>query len=179
MNNIKSIWSNAWESMKIKVKNIWNSITTSIKNAINKVISVINSMISGMVDGINSLIGALNSLSFSFPDWIPGLGGQSFGLNIGYVSAPQIPYLASGAVIPPNAPFMAVLGDQKHGTNIEAPLSTIEDALNNVLNKRRDKSEAMMIHNVMQVNRRTLFEEFIEEAKLRQSMTGRSPFDFA
>jgi hypothetical protein len=36
-------------------------------------------------------------------------------------SAANIPYLASGAVIPPNAPFAAVLGDQKHGTNLEAP----------------------------------------------------------
>ena len=44
-----------------------------------------------------------------------------------------IPYLASGAVIPPNAPFMAVLGDQKSGTNIEAPLETIKQALADVL----------------------------------------------
>lgn len=43
--------------------------------------------------------------------------------------AEDLPYLASGAVIPPNAPFMAVLGDQRHGTNIEAPLSTIQEAV--------------------------------------------------
>lgn len=47
--------------------------------------------------------------------------------------ARSIPYLASGAVIPPNAPFTAVLGDQKHGTNIEAPLATIQEAVAQVM----------------------------------------------
>lgn len=41
----------------------------------------------------------------------------------------SLPMLATGAVIPPNAPFAAILGDQKHGTNIEAPLSTIQEAV--------------------------------------------------
>lgn len=44
-------------------------------------------------------------------------------------ATPQLPYLAKGTVIPPNAPFMAVLGDQRHGTNVEAPLSTIQEAV--------------------------------------------------
>lgn len=41
----------------------------------------------------------------------------------------EIPALASGAVIPPNRKFLAVLGDQKSGTNVEAPLSTIKQAV--------------------------------------------------
>ena len=56
---------------------------------------------------------------------MPVLGGKSWGFNI-----PKIPKLAQGAVIPPNREFLAVLGDQKHGTNIEAPLQTIVDAFN-------------------------------------------------
>lgn len=42
---------------------------------------------------------------------------------------PKIPELAKGAVIPPNARFMAVLGDQTHGVNVEAPLATIQEAV--------------------------------------------------
>jgi hypothetical protein len=42
----------------------------------------------------------------------------------------RVPFLAQGAVIPPNREFLAVLGDQKQGTNIEAPLQTIVDAFN-------------------------------------------------
>lgn len=48
-------------------------------------------------------------------------------------SSVAVPFLAKGAVIPPNAPFMAVLGDQKRGTNVEAPLSTIQEAVSNVV----------------------------------------------
>lgn len=51
-------------------------------------------------------------------------------------SIPPIPMLARGAVIPPNREFMAVLGDQKNGTNIEAPLATIEQAVENVMSRR-------------------------------------------
>ena len=61
------------------------------------------------------------------------------GVNIPTLTAPQIPtvsipLLAKGAVIEPNSPFLAVLGDQRRGKNIEAPLSTIEKAVSNVLN---------------------------------------------
>lgn len=52
------------------------------------------------------------------------------------VAAYDVPMLAKGTVIPPNAPFMAILGDQKNGTNVEAPLSTIQDAVANVMNER-------------------------------------------
>lgn len=49
------------------------------------------------------------------------------------IESVSLPHLASGAVIPPNAPFMAVLGDQRHGTNIEAPLATIQEAVRSEL----------------------------------------------
>ena len=96
---------------------------------VNLVIGLINKMISAIVEGINYTIRGINSLSFTVPDWVPGIGGESIGFKIPTIKAPQIPYLASGAVIPPNAPFMAVLGDQRHGTNIEAPLETIQEAV--------------------------------------------------
>ena len=63
-------------------------------------------------------------------------GGGSFsaGSGAGRMSAPKlsladVPMLAKGAVIPPNREFLAVLGDQKRGTNIEAPTSEIEAAV--------------------------------------------------
>lgn len=62
---------------------------------------------------------------------------SSYGYSSGYSAVSYaIPALATGAVIPPNAPFVAMLGDQKHGTNIEAPLGTIEQAVDNVLSRR-------------------------------------------
>lgn len=49
------------------------------------------------------------------------------------LSMRQIPHLASGAVIPANQEFLAVLGDQKQGTNIETPLSTMVQAFKQAL----------------------------------------------
>ena len=52
---------------------------------------------------------------------MPGIGGKSFGFNLKSISGVKLPRLATGAVIPPNDSFMAILGDQKSGTNIETP----------------------------------------------------------
>ena len=129
-----------WNNIKSKTTSIWSGIKSTIKGAVNGIIGFINGMISGLISGINSAISALNKLSVSIPDWVPSVGGKTFGFNIRTVSAPRIPYLAKGAVIPPNAPFMAVLGDQRHGTNIEAPLDTIKQALAEVLAMRGDNN---------------------------------------
>ncbi|MGN0652316.1 MAG: hypothetical protein ACI4KN_04895, partial [Gemmiger sp.] len=114
---------------------------SAVKGAVNTVIGFVNGMISAVVAGVNTVTRALNGLSFTIPDWVPGIGGNHFGFNIGTVTAPQIPYLAQGAVIPPNREFLAVLGDQTSGTNVEAPLSTIQQAVAEVMD---DNITAMM-----------------------------------
>ena len=133
LNGIDKATAKCWNNIKSKTTSIWSGIKSTIKGAVNGIIGFINGMISGLISGINSAISALNKLSVSIPDWVPSVGGKTFGFNIRTVSAPRIPYLAKGAVIPPNAPFMAVLGDQRHGTNIEAPLSTIQEAVAEVM----------------------------------------------
>lgn len=109
-------WEQAWEGVKSIFKGIFDSLVGIAKAPINLII-----------DAINALISGLNKVHFDLPDWgiLGDLAGKSFGINI-----PQIPKLAQGAVIPPNREFLAVLGDQKKGTNIEAPLQTIVDAFN-------------------------------------------------
>ena len=86
--------------------------------------------LSAVVTGINAVINALNGLSFDLPDIF---GGGHVGFHISTLTAPQIPYLAQGAVIPANREFLAVLGDQSHGTNVEAPLDTIKQAVGEVM----------------------------------------------
>lgn len=103
--------------------------TRDWKRALNGLIDIINSMISGAIGRINALINAINTVSFTVPDWVPSIGGQQFGFNIPNIKDPQIPHLAQGAVLPANKPFLAMVSDQRHGTNIEAPLSTIQEAV--------------------------------------------------
>lgn len=166
---------NKFTNIKTKITQIFNSMGQAIRDSINKIIYFINRMISGVVDGINSMIGALNSLSFTVPDWVPGIGGSTFGFDIGYVGTPQIPYLATGAVIPPNAPFMAVMGDQKNGRNLETP----ENLLRQIVREESGGNKGGNMRFTAQINRRVLFDEFIEEAKLRQMQTGKNPLEFA
>lgn len=127
--DLASIVSEAWGAVVDTVVSIWDGVTGAITDAINGLISMINGMISGIVDGVNAVIGTLNNFSFSIPSWVPEYGGNRIGFDIGYVNTPQIPYLAKGAVLPANKPFLAMVGDQKHGTNVEAPLSTIQEAV--------------------------------------------------
>ena len=105
------------------------TLRDSFRGAVNGIIGFFNTMLRGITGGINSLISALNRIHIEIPDWVPDLGGSSFGFSLNSVRAPQIPMLAKGAVLPANRPFMAVVGDQRHGTNIEAPLETITQAV--------------------------------------------------
>ncbi|MGN0983406.1 MAG: hypothetical protein ACI4OI_01075 [Gemmiger sp.] len=118
-----------WDTIGDGMKQIWDGITSTIKGAVNGILGFINGMIAGIVSGLNTVIEALNGLSFTIPDWVPQFGGKDFGFTLSPLEAPQIPYLAQGAVIPPNREFLAVLGDQSSGTNVEAPLDTIKQAV--------------------------------------------------
>lgn len=111
------------------ISGVWDSIVSGIKASVNTAIGFVNTMISGAEGAINFLVDAINTLHWEIPDWVPLLGGKEFGFDIPHASFPRVPELAQGAVIPPNSPFLAVLGDQPSGTNIEAPLSTIKEAL--------------------------------------------------
>ncbi len=128
--NIRAKTTETFNSLGQTISDIWNGIGETIKNAVNGIIGFINRMISAVVTGINAVINALNGLSFDLPDIF---GGGHVGFNISTLTAPQIPYLAQGAVIPANREFLAVLGDQSHGTNVEAPLDTIKQAVAEVM----------------------------------------------
>jgi len=120
-------WDKAWEGVKQIFKGIWNGIVSILEGAVNLIIG-----------GINWMIRQLNKIQIKAPDW---LGGGTIGFNIPAISTVSIPRLAQGAVIPPNREFMAVLGDQKNGTNVEAPLETIKQALAEVLSQNGSGEE--------------------------------------
>lgn len=127
-------WTKAWQGVTEIFKGIWNNIVAIIEAAINFIIN-----------GINLLISALNTIHFEIPDWVPIIGGKSFGISIPLVSQVALPRLAEGAVIPPNREFMAVLGDQKSGTNIETPLETMVQAFKQAMNESGGRSQTIIL----------------------------------
>ena len=154
---------------------IFSGLKNSIKGSINGIIGFVNGLIRGVTNGINAIINALNRLSFSIPNWIPEYGGRTFSFHLSTISTPQIPYLATGAVIPPNAPFMAMLGDQRNGNNLEMP----ESLLRRIVREETGGTKGGTYRFVGQINRRVLFDEMITEAKMRQSINGQNPFEMA
>ena len=91
-------------------------------------------------------------------------------VNLSFSPVSRVPMLANGAVIPPNRQFLAMLGDQKHGTNIEAPLDTIVEAVEKANIGRSGPTTV----NV-QINGQTLFKIFIDEYKKQASITDVDP----
>lgn len=118
-----------------------------VSGALNTVLTIVGSVINLIIRGLNWLIEKINSISFDMPDWVPGVGGKSWGPNIPLVKEWQIPQLAQGAVIPPNREFLAVLGDQRSGTNIETPLATMVQAFKQALAESgySGRSEAVLM----------------------------------
>ncbi len=112
-------WEKAWNGVKKIFSGIFQTLFSIAKAPLNAIIALLNSLIAG----INICINGLNKIQFDVPDWIPLIGGKKFGFNISPIG--KIPMLAQGAVIPANAPFTAVLGDQKNGKNLEFPESLL------------------------------------------------------
>lgn len=168
-------WSRAWRGVIEIFAGIWDTIGGFLSGPINTVISFLNSLLNGVERAQNWIAEAL-SFNISLPGPIAELTGWSgFYLSIPKWSLPNIPYLASGAVIPPNKEFMAVLGDQNRGTNIEAPLETIKQAVRDVVGE----NSGGVYHVSADVSGRTLLDIVIDEAELRQRRNGSNPFMLA
>lgn len=118
---IQKFFSGLWEGIKNSFITAFNFIKDALKGYVNGWIFILESFINFFIKGINSLLGMLNKINITAPDWLPIVGGKTFGFNIKSIPTISIPRLATGAVIPPNAEFAAILGDQKKGRNLEAP----------------------------------------------------------
>ena len=102
-----AVWKN-WDTIKVKAIEIWNGIVSFFKSMPQKIGAAFSTIKDIMLapfravwkaigDGIDWVIDKLNSINFTLPSWIPGLGGKSFGINIPKITLPEFKY---GGVIP-------------------------------------------------------------------------------
>lgn len=111
---ISGVFTGDWEKA-------WNGVKEIFKGVFNAIATLFGSTVNAIIKGLNWLISKINKINVTVPDWVPEIGGKKIGVNIQPITEWKIPQLAQGAVIPPNREFMAVLGDQRSGNNIEAP----------------------------------------------------------
>lgn len=124
---VSEIANGMWDNLKTLFDDGVSSVVDSLKGYVNNLLGLVESGANLVISIINWIIEALNTIQVDIPKWVPKYGGKSFGISIPTVGEVSIPRLATGAVIPPNAEFMAVLGDQRNGRNLEAPEGLIRE----------------------------------------------------
>lgn len=167
-------FTDTMNNMAGSVSNAFSNMAASVTGPFNTFIGKLNALISGAQNAQNAIADLL-----SFDITLPEAVASQVGWSHAWLRIPRrstyfrVPYLASGAVIPPNAPFTAVLGDQKRGNNIETP----ENLMRQIFREELRNLKSGNYRFTAELNRRTIFDQVIEEAKLRQDQSGRNPFD--
>lgn len=171
---IKTAITDKFNAARDAVKSAFERIVDFIKKPINKAISIVNSAV-GM---INSAIGGIES-AFSFGPWtVPTpFGSKTIGFHATFPRIGTIPYLASGAVIPPRSEFLAVLGDQKKGKNLEAPESLLRQIVREESGKGQGDGNTYNV--TVNASGRKLLDIIISEAEMRRNRNGKNPFELA
>lgn len=166
-----------FNTMHTGVVNAFTGMQNAIKGIINTILGFVEKMANGVVRGVNKVIESLNGMKIEVPGWAKKIAGiDSLGFNIPTLSEVSIPRLAQGAVIPANKEFMAVLGDQKRGTNIETPLDTMIDAFKLALSDTGSSSNNQPI--VLQLDGKTIAKCVWSENEKRYKQTGNTSFAY-
>lgn len=126
-----------------------------IKSWINMNLIMIESFLNLIIRGVNWVIDQINKIKIEVPEWVPGIGGKSWGPKISHMAEASLPRLAQGAVIPPNREFLAVLGDQKQGTNYEVPDEKLRQLIREEMNG--GGSGEMVINNVLELDGEVIY----------------------
>ena len=152
--NIKTSFIDAWGEIKGSISEggdlfvaLSDGLGGTVKSLLNAMITGINLSITKPLQDISQSFNVLRALDVN--------GSKPFA-GIPYLKVPTIPHLAQGAVIPPNREFMAVLGDQKSGTNIEAPLDTIKQAVADVMGSGNAEVVALLSQLIQVVQDKNL-----------------------
>lgn len=170
-----------WNFITEKVKGVWQSIKDFWNAKIAPIFTaawwanlgkkIMNGLISGVEAGINWVLGGIGDLV----NGITGILNKIPGVNIGRVNwgNVHIPRLAQGAVIPANREFLAVLGDQKRGTNIEAPADLIRQIVREEVRQASGSTHVTIVLD--SVDGKKLFDAIVKENNSVIRATGASP----
>ena len=104
--NFTDKWKAAWEAVTDVFKEVMDLLGDIVKAPINAIITAINFVIKG----INALVDALNLFSIDIPDWVPGIGGKTFGFDLDKIE--EIPYLAKGGIVTQGSAIVGEAGPE-------------------------------------------------------------------
>ena len=176
--NLKTGASKALDGIKNGFKTVFNALVNIVKTPINIIIGIINGMISGIVAGVNTVIKAINSISFTIPNWVPGIGGKGRGFNLKTLTAPKIPRLATGTVVPANyGEFLAILGDNTREAEVVSPISAMKQAFKEAMTEMGGAGTGTINLNVY-LEGRQIHSEVVRQDRQYKKETGKSAFAY-
>ena len=129
-------WKKAWEGIKLIFKGIWDSLGSIIKTPINLILAAIESMVNAILHGFNFIKKSLNKLSFDIPDWVPKIGGETWGFNFKMSDDIKLPRLKNGTVA--TEPLVAEIAEYsgaKTNPEIVSPISIMKQAFRETLSE--------------------------------------------
>lgn len=173
LNGIKNIWNNCWNGLKNTVTSIFNGIWNTIKKVINSILGGIEGMANGVVNGVNLVIRTLNKLKFTIPDWIPGLGGKTFGFNLSEMNKITLPRLAKGNVAYDKT--LAIFGEYAGASNnpeITTPQNIMRDTFEDVLSNYEGNGQPL--HVTIQYLGKKIFDDTIDYINSKTRRTGKN-----
>ena len=167
VSRIASSASNLWNKITSGASRMWDSIKNSGRDKLNGIISLVERC-------INTVVNKANRISWNIPDWVPGIGGKKFGFNLPTVS---IPRLATGTVVPRNyGEYTAILGDNKREPEVVSPLSTMKQAVREVMNELGgDNSRPISISIYTTLDGKVVGQSVIEYHNGVVRRTGKTP----
>lgn len=159
--------SDLWNKITSGASRMWDSIKSSGRGRLNGIISLVERC-------INTVVNKANRISWNIPDWVPGIGGKKFGFNLPTVS---IPRLATGTVVPRNyGEYTAILGDNKREPEVVSPLSTMKQAVREVMNELGgDNSRPISISIYTTLDGKVVGQSVIEYHNGVVRRTGKTP----
>lgn len=173
LNGIKNIWNNCWNGLKNTVTSIFNGIWNTIKKVINSILGGIEGMANGVVNGVNLVIRTLNKLKFTIPDWVPGLGGKTFGFNLSEMNKITLPRLAKGNVAYDKT--LAIFGEYAGASNnpeITTPQNIMRDTFEDVLSNYEGNGQH--VHVTIQYLGKKIFDDTIDYINSKTRRTGKN-----
>jgi phage-related protein len=150
-------WERAWEGVKTIFEGIFDAVIGIFKGAINI-----------LIDSMNFLIRSMNKISFDVPDWVPGIGGNNFGISIA-----EIPKLAKGGLA--FGPTLAMVGDNINASidpEVIMPISKLENMLESILTKTTGATGTHTEKRIYKIGESELAEIIIEAINSHQRQIG-------
>ena len=172
-------WEKACNGIKTYFLGTWEAIKNGLGLFLNPILKAMETFINAIISGLNWMIKQINKISVDIPSWVPGIGGQTWGIKVPEVSTVSLPRLATGGYVAANTPQLAIVGDNKREGEIIAPESKIAEAVASgfakVMSKLTQSGNKQPIYLTIKLGESEFWQGFVDYHNSVVKSTGETP----